>query len=218
MSTPFSWPAALLGAGLGVPAGYGLRVLLARLPRGVVLRPGVLEVAAAVITGVGAGLIGPEPALVLVIWTGLLGVALGAVDLVHHRLPDAITVPAVPITAALLVAVWLIDPTSGSLFRALLVAVVVTGLSWGVATALPRALGRGDVKLAASLALLTGYLSVAATLLAITLAFVFGAVVAIAGLLTRRLTLTSAIPFGPFLLAGSWLVLAVPSLVTSVIG
>ena len=34
----------------------------------------------------------------------------------------------------------------------------------------------------------------------------------------RRLSLTSAIPFGPFLLAGCWLVLAFPDLVTAVIG
>ena len=79
-------------------------------------------------------------------------------------------------------------------------------------------MGLGDVKLLPSLALMTGYLSVAAALLALIVAFVLGALVALGGLAVRRLSMTSAIPFGPFLLAGCWLVLAVPGLVTAVVG
>ncbi len=55
-------------------------------------------------------------------------------------------------------------------------------------------------------------------MLAVVIAFVLGAVVALLGMLTRRLGLGSAIPFGPFLLAGCWLVLAVPGLVTAIVG
>jgi leader peptidase (prepilin peptidase)/N-methyltransferase len=79
-------------------------------------------------------------------------------------------------------------------------------------------MGLGDVKLLPSLALMTGYLSVAAALLALAIAFLLGALVSLAGLALRRMSMTSAIPFGPFLLAGCWLVLAVPGLVTSVVG
>jgi prepilin signal peptidase PulO-like enzyme (type II secretory pathway) len=43
------------------------------------------------------------------------------------------------------------------------------------------------------------------------LAFGLGALIALAGLATRRLALGSAIPFGPCLLAGCWLVLALPA-------
>jgi leader peptidase (prepilin peptidase)/N-methyltransferase len=79
-------------------------------------------------------------------------------------------------------------------------------------------MGLGDVKLLPSLALMTGYLSVAAALLAVVIAFVLGALVALVGLAVRRLSMTSAIPFGPCLLAGCWLVLAFPGLVTAVVG
>ena len=72
-------------------------------------------------------------------------------------------------------------------------------------------MGLGDVKLVPSLALMTGYVSVAAGVLAVVIAFVLGALVAALGMLSRRLSLTSAIPFGPFLLAGCWLVLASPA-------
>jgi leader peptidase (prepilin peptidase)/N-methyltransferase len=79
-------------------------------------------------------------------------------------------------------------------------------------------MGLGDVKLLPSLALLTGYLSVATAVLAVLIAFVLGAMVALIGLALRKLSMTSAIPFGPCLLAGCWLVLAFPGLVTAVVG
>ena len=152
------------------------------------------------------------------VWAGLLAVALGAVDLVHHRLPDALTLPAIPITAAVIAGVELAAPGTGSPVTAVLVAIVGTGLFWALSALAPRAMGLGDVKLLPSLALMTGYLSVAAALLALVIAFVLGALVALGGLAVRRLSMTSAIPFGPFLLAGCWLVLAVPGLVTAVVG
>ena len=79
-------------------------------------------------------------------------------------------------------------------------------------------MGLGDVKLVPSLALMTGYVSVASGVLAVVIAFVLGALVAVLGMVSRRLSLTSAIPFGPFLLAGCWLILVFPGLVTTVVG
>ncbi len=203
--------AAALGAVLGAPAGWAGRVLLGRLRRGVVLRPPVLEVAAALITAVGAGLSWPAPTIVLVGWAGLLLVVLGAVDIAVHRLPDALTLPAIPITAVLVFGTWAAAPSSGDPRTALVAALVATALFAGLALAAPRAMGRGDVKLVPSLAMSAGYLSVPAVLWWLILAFVIGALIAIAGLATRRLALTSAIPFGPCLLAACWLVLALPT-------
>ena len=207
----------LVGVLAGGAAGVGIRLLLARLRRGVVVRPGILEACSAAITGLGVGLTWPGPALPLTVWLGWLGVALGAVDLVHHRLPDALTLPAVPITATLLVAIELASPDAGNLLVAAATAGVLTLVFWLVAVAAPRAIGLGDVKLMASLGLASGYVSVAASLLAVTLAFVLGAAIAAAGLVSRRLTMTSAIPFGPCLLAGAWLVTALPEIVTAVL-
>ncbi len=209
--------AVLVGLLAGGAAGAGIRLMLGRLRRGVLVRPWVLEGCAAAITGLGVGLSFPGPALPLVVWLGWLGVALSAVDLVHHRLPDALTLPAVPITAALLIGVEWLAPDAGSLLGAVVAAVLLTLGFWLVAVAAPRAIGLGDVKLMPSLCLVTGYLSVASSLLAVALAFVLGAVIAAAGLVSRRLTMTSAIPFGPCLLAGAWLVTALPQVVTAVL-
>lgn len=208
----------MLGVVAGAGAGYGIRLLLARLRRGAVLRRGRPELAAAALTGLGVAVSWPGPLTILVVWAGLLSVALGAVDLVHHRLPDALTLPAVPISAVLIGVTALMYPGSGSLLGALVVAVVGTAAFWLLAAIAPRAMGMGDVKLVPSLALLAGYPSAASFVLAVVLAFVLGALVSMLGLLTRRLRLTSAIPFGPFLLAGAWLVLSFPGLATVVTG
>jgi len=214
----FAWLPALVGAVVGIPVGWGLRLLLARVPRGVLLRRGPIEMTTAVVTGVGTGLSWPSPTTALVLWAGVLGVGLGAVDIVHHRLPDSLTLPAIPISASVVIGTELAAPGTGNLLVGGGCALAATGLFWALAALAPRAMGLGDVKLIPSLALLTGYLSVATTVLAVLLAFVLGAVVALAGMLLRRLTLTSAIAFGPFLLAGSWLVLAIPALVSEVVG
>ena len=207
----------VVAAAAGAAAGAVLRVLLSRLRRGVALRPGALELASALLTGLGVGLLWPGPTVALAVWAGLLAVGLGAVDVLRHRLPDALTLPAIPITALLLIGTEVAAPGTGNVLVAGVVAVVLTGLFWAVATAAPRAIGLGDVKLVPTLGLLTGYLSVASAGVAITVAFVLGAVIALVGLATRRLTMTSAIPFGPCLLAGTWLVIAVPGIVAAVV-
>ena len=203
---------------VGAAAGWLIRVRLATLRRGVVLRAGIPEAASAALAGVGVALSWPAPGTAMVVWAGLLAVALGAVDIVHHRLPDALTIPAIPITLLLVAATESAAPDTGSVLRAVVVAAGLGGLFWALAALAPRAMGLGDAKLMPSLALLTGFVSVAAAVLAVVVAFLLGAVAALLGLLLRRLTLTTAIPFGPFLLAGCWLVLAVPGLVTVVIG
>ena len=201
---------AMLGAVVGAAAGWGGRLLLGRLRRGVVLRPPVLELAGALVTAIGVGLVWPAPTVAVIVWAGVLAVVLGAVDIAAHRLPDALTLAAVPITAVLLLGTWAVAPSSGDPLTALGAAVVATAMFAGLAWAAPRAMGRGDVKLMPSLALLTGYLSVPAALWWLILAFGLGGLVAVGGLATRRLSIGSAIPFGPCLLAGCWLVLVVP--------
>jgi leader peptidase (prepilin peptidase) / N-methyltransferase len=207
-----------VGLAAGALAGWGIRLVLARIRRGVVVRPGPLELAAALLTGLGVALSWPAPTTAMVVWAGLLAVALSAVDLAAHRLPDALTLPAIPITAVILLVTDLAAPDAGSVLTAVLIAVALTGAFGALATVAPRAMGWGDVKLVPSLALLTGYSSIAASLLAVLLAFVLGAAVAVIGLLFRRLSLASAIAFGPYLLAGCWLVLALPRLVTDLAG
>lgn len=207
----------LVAAGAaGAVVGWPTRLLLARLRRGTVVRPGAVEGALAVVTAVGAGLVWGAPTLLTVLWAGWLTVALGVVDLRHHRLPDAITAPAVVVSLLLVVVTALIWPGSGSVLRAVLVAGAGGALFQLLSRVSRGGLGRGDAKLVPSLALLTGYFSVGAAVTAVALAFVLGALVALLGMAVGRLHRRSAVPFGPALLAGCWLVLAVPGLAAAV--
>lgn len=207
----------MVGAGaIGALIGRPTRLLLARLRRGTVVRPGPVEALLGVVTAIGTALAAGTPALLLTWWAGWLTVALGVVDVRHHRLPDAITRPAVAVSAVLVLTTSLLWPNSGSVLRAVVVAGVL-GLVFRLLTRLSRGgLGRGDAKLVPSLALLTGYVSVGAAVTAIAVAFVLGAVVALGGLMIGRLDRRSAVPFGPALLAGCWLVLAVPGVAAAV--
>jgi len=208
------WLPALCGVAVGAAVGWGIRRLLALLRRGAVLPPGVAETSCALVTGVGVFLAWGGPLIGLVVWAGWLGVALGAVDIVHHRLPDALTLPAIPITLLVVgVTAW-VSPESGNVVVALVVAVVLSVLFLLLAAVAPTGMGHGDVKLVPSLALMTGFVSIAAAVLSVLLAFVLGAGWAAVGLASRRMTMKTAIPFGPFLLAGCWLVLVFPELAT----
>ena len=195
---------------LGALAGMGIRLLLGRLRRGVVLRPGSAEVAAALVTGGGVAVARGEPTLPLVLFAGLLLVALGAVDVAHHRLPDAITLPAVPLAVVGVVLTAVLAPGSGSVVSGVVAAVVLWAGFAGIARWSPRSMGRGDVKLMPTLGLLMGYVSPYAVLVGLLVAFGTGSLVALVGLVARRLRLSSAIPLGPYLLLGCWVVLLFP--------
>ncbi len=201
--------AVVLAAVIGAAVGALARAWIGALRRGAVVRPGWIEIPVAVASAVGVLLAEPSQQP-LVLWIGLLGVVLTAIDIAHHRLPDAITLPAVPITVLVTVATALGWPGSGSWLRAVLGGAVLGGAFYLLALAAPKGMGRGDAKLAVTLGIALGYLSWAHLLLGVFLGFFLGAVTAAIGIALRRWTLSSAIPFGPALLLGTWLVLAVP--------
>ena len=205
----------VVAALFGLLVGAGARLWLSRLRRGVVIRPGWVELASAVISALGVYLARDGPWL-LVGWIGLLGVALTAVDLKHHRLPDAVTLPAIAATLAVVAVSPLVTSAEGNLLRAALGGLVTGSAFSALAFAAPKAMGRGDAKLAFSLGTALGFVSWQAVFLGVLLAFVIGSVVGLVGILVGRLTLKSATPFGPSMLLGCWLVLAVPGILAGV--
>ncbi|GII99038.1 leader peptidase (prepilin peptidase)/N-methyltransferase [Sediminihabitans luteus] len=164
------------------------------------------------------------PALVTA--AGALGV-LVVVDARTHRLPDAIVLPALVATVVLLalatVGTALVIGTtvegtavgtgtavgSGSdpwrpFVRALAAGGVLFSAYLLLALAGPRGgLGFGDVKLAALLGVALGWLGWGPVVVATFAAFAVGGVWAVALLVTGRATRSSAIPFGPCMVAGA---------------
>ncbi len=138
----------------------------------------------------------------LLAW-GLVGLCLAMIDVDHHRLPDALTLPMLAVTAAgLLLAQLLGDP--GSWLAAAWGVVIWLGVVGGLwALSRGRGMGLGDVKLAPSLGALLGWISLGSAVVGLLAAFIVGALVGIALMIAHRAGRGSRIAFGPFLLLGT---------------
>ncbi|WP_037074577.1 prepilin peptidase [Pseudonocardia spinosispora] len=201
-----------LGFGsLGVIAGWLARWLLGRTRRRTVIRPPWCELAVGLGWAACGGLWsdGRLPGYWLPLLLGLswLGAIAGLTDLLHRRLPDVLTLPALP------VAVLMAAPLGqASMWRAVWGALALFGVHLAVRVSAPAALGAGDVKLAAPLGAVLGAVSWPALLVGAVLASVLTAVLGIGGRLVRsryRHTEPRAptgLPHGSSMLASAWLV------------
>ncbi|SDO71754.1 leader peptidase (prepilin peptidase) / N-methyltransferase [Klenkia soli] len=203
--------AGLLGAALGPWLARATVRFASRDPGAV---PGRARAALTAVVTAGslagvAALVGPRPVLAGVLWLTGAGVVLAGVDLATHRLPDAVTFPAL---AVLLVSVGVDAAVVGSVDRAR-DGVVLGALAFGVAAAVrlvtPAGLGFGDVKLLAPLGVLLGWRGGGPLLLTgLFLGLLLGALGSLVLLALRRARWRSAVPFGPPLLVGAALAFA----------
>jgi len=166
-------------------------------------RPAVLELLTAAVLALLLGRFARPPEVMAFAVLGALGVALGAIDVAVQRLPDQLTLPAIPLLIALLGAAAAIEHQGGALIRALLGAVALAGGFLLLALLRPGQLGGGDIKLAALAGLALGWLGWPSLIVGTTLGFVLAGLVGLAMLTMRRVTLRSQICFGPFLLGGT---------------
>ncbi|WP_214365955.1 prepilin peptidase [Pseudonocardia sp. H11422] len=199
--------AAAVFAAAGLAAGAVARLLLARLRRGARVPPGWCELGVAALwalTGAvwGAGAL-PSGRLPVLLGTGWLAVAAAAVDVLHHRLPDALTLPALP---AMLMLLLPLGP--GTVLRAAAGAAVLSAAHAVVHLVVPRALGAGDVKLAAPLGAVLAAVSWPSVPLGALLAAVITGSIAAVGLACGALGRGAELPHGPSMLAAGWLVVA----------
>ncbi|MGN6681443.1 MAG: prepilin peptidase [Streptosporangiaceae bacterium] len=165
--------------------------------------PFVLEVTTAVVLTLLLGRFGGQPDVIAFGFFGALGVALAAIDIAVKRLPDPLTLPAYPILIAMLGIAALISGDMGALGRALLGCLALSGCFLLLALIRPGQLGGGDIKLAGLTGLVLGWLGWPALIFGAALAFVLSAIVGLALLAARRITLKGAMSFGPFLIGGA---------------
>jgi leader peptidase (prepilin peptidase) / N-methyltransferase len=151
----------------------------------------------------------------------LMAVWLTVIDVRHHLLPNRIVFPSYGVAGVLLLAPALLFVTAGE-------PPAVAGMSDGAARLFgvpalrilaggavlwlfyfvlrviyPPGMGFGDVKLAGVLGLYLGYLGWPHVFAGTFAAFLLGGLWSAVLLAARRGTLKSAIPFGPFMLAGT---------------
>jgi leader peptidase (prepilin peptidase)/N-methyltransferase len=134
-----------------------------------------------------------------------ISIALALIDLDTFRLPFVIVAPAYPVSLVLLGAASWAAHDGRSAVRMVIGGALLWGLYRLLHQLYPAGMGYGDVRLAGVLGLYLGWLGWSALAVGAFLGFLVGGVVGVVLLATRRTKLRSAIPYGPYLLAGAWL-------------
>ncbi|WP_411108219.1 prepilin peptidase [Streptomyces sp. c-19] len=148
---------------------------------------------------------GPRPELAVWLLCAPFAVLLASVDARVHRLPDGLTLPLAAAVPLLLGGAELLPYDAGSWLHALLGALVLGGAYLGLFLINPGGLGFGDVKLAVPLGAALGWYGWGVLFTGAFAGFLLGAVYGFGLVLLRKAGRSSAIPFGPFMLAGGLL-------------
>ena len=144
----------------------------------------------------------PGPLVILLGFSAALLVLL-ATDLDQRLLPDLITLPMIAVAALLLVAGWspLLAGKEFALVSGVAAAIAAPAFLFVTDLLIKGDLGSGDLKLAVSLGLLAGILRLFVGFLIASVVF---AGVLVLLLVVRRVSLRSAVPFGPVLIGATF--------------
>jgi leader peptidase (prepilin peptidase)/N-methyltransferase len=153
---------------------------------------------------------GLSPELPAYLYLGAVSLALALIDLDVRRLPNSIVLPSYVVGAALLALPAGLGPAAPheratAAGRALLAMAVLFALFFAIAVLYRGGMGLGDVKLAGVLGLYLGWLGWSSVVIGAFGGFLLGGLVGVALMLARRASRRTAIPFGPFMLAGALL-------------
>ena len=126
-----------------------------------------------------------------------------------QRLPDAIVLPSIVVGLLLLTVAGALAGDWVSLGRAVIGGVVLFAAYFAMLVAYPAGMGFGDVKLAGLLGLYLAWLGWGVFAVGAMAAFLLGGIFALGLIVTGRARRGSGIPFGPWMLAGAALAVAV---------
>ncbi|TFH54912.1 prepilin peptidase [Glutamicibacter arilaitensis] len=135
------------------------------------------------------------------------GVLLAKQDMATHRLPNRLVASWLAASLAVIALLGIFRSDLHGVLMGLLGLLLLGGGYLLLTLASGGAMGMGDVKLAGVLGLNHGYYSLPSLFFATLLAFVLATLWVIGGVVARKLTLKSAVPFGPFMLIGSFIAL-----------
>lgn len=142
--------------------------------------------------------------LLALLYLAAISIALAAIDLDVHRLPNTIVLPAYLVGGVALTAAAISTGDFESLARAAAGAGILFAFYLVLALIAPRGMGMGDVKLAGVLGLFLGWFGWEALAVGALAAFLLGGLFGVILILARRARRTTGIPFGPWMLAGAW--------------
>ncbi|MDP8957769.1 MAG: prepilin peptidase [Actinomycetota bacterium] len=160
-------------------------------------------------TGVGfaAAVLVVGPSWVLPAYLCFVAVTLVLIltDLDHHRIPNRILYPGTGVGTLLLLLGAAVEGEGHRFLQALGGGLLYFVLLFLIALVARGGFGLGDVKLSFLLGEFLAFLSWGTLGTGVFLAFTIGGLTALALLLAGRKTRKDAMPFGPALIAGTWL-------------
>jgi leader peptidase (prepilin peptidase)/N-methyltransferase len=148
------------------------------------------------------------PIPLLLTWFAVL---LAAVDLRHRRLPDALTLPAYPVTAVLIIAAATQGGGWSIAQGAAIGATAFLGVHAAVHLIRPTALGAGDVKLSGTLGAVLGAIGWPTLILGAWLAAICTLGLRVTAPRRVATTWRDGIPHGPGMLAATCLIAVFPA-------
>ena len=199
-------------AAIGAVLGFAADRLSVRWPaheedyreRGLDWRTAVLVIVGAVFFGgLGIRWEADVRSLVILLLIGAALIVLLATDLDQRLLPDLLTLPLIAVTGVLLVIGWspLLYGKELGLVSGVGAALAAPAFLFVTDRLLKGDLGEGDLKLAVSIGLLCGLSLLVSGLLVASIGF---SIVLVVLIVLGRLSLRSAIPFGPVLILAAF--------------
>ncbi|MFI0979686.1 prepilin peptidase [Streptomyces sp. NPDC021093] len=158
----------------------------------------------ALVCAVLAAATGPRPELAAWLLLAPLALLLAVVDRRVQRLPDVLTLPLAAAAVVLLGGAALLPGSAGSWTGALLGGAGLGGAYFLLFLINPNGMGFGDVKLALALGVVLGWYGWPVLFAGALAGFVLGSLYGVGLMVTRRGGRKTAIPFGPFMIAGAW--------------
>ncbi len=138
-------------------------------------------------------------------YLAFVSVALAVIDIDVHRLPDSIVFPTYGVVGLLLLAdaAWIGE--WWPVLRAVVGSVALGSFYMLMRVIKPKGMGLGDVKVAGLLGLALGYAGWSSLAVGAFLGPIIGALVVIPGLVAHRVSMKTAVPYGPALIAAAWI-------------
>jgi leader peptidase (prepilin peptidase)/N-methyltransferase len=175
----------------------------------------LVEAGTAVVFGCVAAGVGLSWLLPALLYLAAISIALTMIDLELKRLPNAIVLPSYPVAAALLTLAALAQGEPGRLLRAAVGGAALYAFYFLLMAVYPSGMGFGDVKLAGVLGLYLGWFGWQHIVVGAFFGFLVGGLVGLVLMALGRAGRKTAIPFGPYMIVGVWLALAIAAPVTS---
>ncbi|HWH26356.1 MAG TPA: prepilin peptidase [Pseudolysinimonas sp.] len=134
-----------------------------------------------------------------------MSIALALIDLDTKRLPNLLVLTALISGVVLLAAAALVRGDLGALLGAAIGGAALFALYFLLAVVSRGGMGMGDVKLSAVLGLYLGFLGWGNLVVGAFAAFLLGGLVGVGMMIARKAGRKTAIPFGPWMIAGAWI-------------